>query len=106
MTTSIDIFHIPIEENMKKRNTYKANTYAHYVKDLATHKSTISAFEVGVRGYLTIKNKKGGGSAINVKKEPYLKIFCEAYQTQSITGSSLIYTAWKQPTWGSPGIMT
>ncbi len=49
---------VPFEGNIKQRNIDKSNKYAHFLTDIKSHKVTLTAFEVGVRGYLTPENMK------------------------------------------------
>ena len=58
-----DNFHIfeltcPLEENVEKRNLEKSNKYAHFITDISTAKTTVNAFEVSSRGYLSPRNHK------------------------------------------------
>ena len=47
---------VPFEGHIAARHTYKTNKYAHFVQDITTHKTIVTAVEVGVRGYLTKDN--------------------------------------------------
>ena len=54
-------FHIfeltcPLEENIDKRHTDKSNKYAHFITDISTVKTSVKAFEVSSRGYLSPQN--------------------------------------------------
>ena len=49
---------VPFETNIKARNKLKADTYAHFATDIKTYKATVTAFEVGSRGYLTKENER------------------------------------------------
>ena len=57
---TVDIFEltVPFEHNITTRHTFKSNKYAHFSKDITSHKTKITAFEVGSRGYLTPENEK------------------------------------------------
>ena len=56
----IEIFEltVPFESNIKARNIFKSNKYAHVSRDVTSQKTTVTAFEVGARGYLTLENEK------------------------------------------------
>ena len=56
----VEIFEltVPFEGNIKARNTQKSNKYAHFATDIKSHKPTITAFEVGAKGYLTSENEE------------------------------------------------
>ena len=98
---------VPFEHNIKARHTYKSNKYAHFTRDITTHKATVIAFEVGARGYLTSENERSLRKICSLcEKGTKPKDFLESISKLSITGSYLIYTARKQPTWSSPGFMT
>jgi len=106
---TVDIFEltVPFEGNIKARNTYKSNRYAHFVKDITSHKATVTAFEVGKRGYLTPENEKRLQKICSFcEKRTKQKEFLESISKLAITCSYLIYTARKQPSWYSPGYMT
>ena len=47
---------VPFEDCIMARHRYKANHYAHFSTDIFSHKTTITAFEVGARGFLTDEN--------------------------------------------------
>ena len=106
---TVDIFEltVPFEGNNKARNTYKTNKYAHFVKDITSHKATVTAFEVGARGYLTVENEQRLRKICTFcEKGTKTKDFLESISKLAITCSYLIYTARKQPSWVSPGFMT
>ena len=98
---------VPFESNIKVRHTYKSNKYAHFTKDITTYKASVIDFEVGARGYLTRDNEQSLRKICSFcEKGTKPKDFLESISKLSITGSYLIYTARKQPTWSSPGFMT
>ena len=98
---------VPFESNIKARHTYKSNKYAHFTWDITTYKATVIAFEVGARGYLTSDNERSLRKICSMyEKGTKPKDFLESISKLSITGSYLIYTARKQPSWSSPGFMT
>ena len=106
---TVDIFEltVPFESNIKARNIYKSNKYAHFSRDITSHKTTVTAFEVGARGYLTVENEKRLKKICSFcKKGTKPKEFLESISKLAITCSYLIYTARKQPSWTSPGYMT
>ena len=106
---TVDIFEltVPFEHNITTRHTFKSNKYAHFSKDITSHKTKITAFEVGSRGYLTPENEKRLRMICSFcVKGTKPKEFLESISKLAITCSYLIYTARKQPTWVSPGYMT
>ena len=44
------------ESNCVKNNIFKSDKYAHFVNDITTHKASLTAIYVGVRGQLSKKN--------------------------------------------------
>jgi hypothetical protein len=46
----------PLEKHIKTRHTEKSNKYAHFVTDIAHIQTTVTAFEVSSRGYLSPEN--------------------------------------------------
>ena len=105
----VEIFEltVPFEGNIKARNTQKSNKYAHFATDIKSHKATITAFEVGARGYLTSENEVRLKKICSFcEKGTKPKEFLENISSLAITSSYFIFTARKQPTWSSPGFMT
>ena len=49
---------VPFEDYIASRHKVKADNYVHFCTDIITHNTTVSAFEVGARGFLTNKNLK------------------------------------------------
>ena len=47
---------VPFETNISARHTYKTDKYAHFITDITNYKATVTAVEVGARGYLTTDN--------------------------------------------------
>ena len=98
---------VPFEGNIKTRHTDKTNKYADFISDIKTHKTTVTAFEVGVRGFLTQDNMERLKDihklcGMKIKKRKFLDII----SALSITGNYLLFLARKQPTWSSPGYLT
>ena len=106
---TVNIFEltVPFEGNIKTRNMQKNNKYAHFVTDIKSHKATVTAFEVGLWGYITEDNEKNLKKLFTFcEKKITSKKFLESISTLSITSSYLIFTSRKQPTWSSPGFMS
>ena len=96
------------EGNIKERNTYKHNKYAHFITDIKSHNVTLTPVEVGVRGYLTKENTNSFTyfHRNHCKKNIPKKKFLSNISALAITGSYYIYTARKEPTWGSPNLLS
>ena len=108
-TKTVEIFEltVPFETNIKSRNKFKANKYAHFATDISTYKAIITAFEVGSRGYLTKENEQRLKKICSFcVKGTRPKYFLESISKLAITSSYIIYTTRKQPTWSTPGFMT
>ena len=106
-TVNIVELTVPFEGNIKQRNTDKTNKYAHFITDIKTHTTTVTAFEVGSRGYLTSENEVRLKLLYTYcKKDINKKKILSNISALAITGSYYIYTARKQPTWSTPGVLT
>ena len=98
---------VPFEDNIKRRHLYKANKYAHFVQDIPTHNTVITAFEVGVRGFMTEDNTKRLKDIHKyMKKTIKQKTLINNCSALAIQGSFYIFTARKEPTWSNPGFLT
>ena len=49
---------VPFEDNITSRHKYKSDYYAHFTSDISTHNTTVTAFEVGAKGFLTEDNSR------------------------------------------------
>ena len=47
---------VPFEQNIEQRHFEKANKYAHFETDCTDYNCTVTAFEVGSRGYISTRN--------------------------------------------------
>jgi hypothetical protein len=90
-------FHIfeltcPLEENIVARNTDKTNKYAHFIKDISDAKTSVTAFEVSSRGYLSPENHKNL-KALHKFCQPTIKLstFKQNISTLSIYSSYHIW---------------
>ena len=90
-------FHIfelncPIQENIVARNTDKTNKYAHFIKDISNAKTSVTAFEVSSRGYLSPENHKNL-KALHKFCQPTIKLstFKQNISTLSIYSSYHIW---------------
>jgi hypothetical protein len=105
-TVNIVELTVPFEGNIKLRNTYKTDKYSHFLTDITVLKPSITAFEVGARGYLTADNEARLKDIHSYcGKEIKQRKFLENISALAITGSYLIFTARKQPTWSTPGFL-
>ena len=95
---------VPFESNIKSRNHYKTEKYAFLIQDIKSHQVSVTAFEVGVRGFLTSDNMISL-KTINsfCKKNTKFKTFADNISAISINSSYYIYTHRKEPAWVSPG---
>ena len=102
----VKIFELtaPFESNIRSRNNFKKEKYAFLIQDIKSHTVTVTAFEVGVRGFLTAENLKSL-KTINTfcKKNTKFKTFADNISAISINSSYYIYTCRKEPAWVSPG---
>ena len=80
---TVEIFEltVPFESNIKARHTFKSNKYAHFLRDTISHKTTVTAFEVGARGHLTVESEKRLKKICSFsEKVKKIKNFWKAYQ--------------------------
>ena len=47
---------VPFEQNINQRHLEKSNKYAHFTTDCTNYTCTVTAFEVGSRGYISTRN--------------------------------------------------
>jgi len=88
------------ESNCVKNNIYKSDKYAHFVNDITTHKASVTAFEVGVRGQLSKENMSRLHSLHTfTKKNIKFKTFTNNLSALAVNSSYFIYTCRKQPMW-------
>ena len=57
---TLDIFEltVPFERNIEVRHREKSDKYAHFVQDITNYITTVTAFEIGSRGYISPSNKR------------------------------------------------
>ena len=105
--SNLDIWEltVPFESNIPARHVLKENKYAFMITDIKTHKTSVTAYEVGSRGYITKENyerlKTFHGKYC--KKNIKLKTFINNISAITINTSYLIYICRKEPVWPSIG---
>ena len=109
VSKTLDIWEltVPFESNISKRHTDKQNKYAHYISDITSHKVTVTAFEVGARGFLTPDNLN--------RLKLFHKKYCNTTTKQgqfiknlssiTINSSYYIYNCRHNPTWMEPSYL-
>ena len=98
---------VPFEDCITSRHKHKADKYAHFYTDITTHKTTVTAFEVGVRGFLTSDNRKRLKYIHTfTSKNMSQNKFIENCSALAIKLSFYLFTARKEPTWSNPGYLT
>ena len=98
----VDMFELTVnwESNSVKNNIYNSDKYAHFVKDITTHKASVTAFEVGVRGQISKENMSRLHSLHTfTKKNIKFKTFTNNLSALAVNSSYFIYTCRKQPMW-------
>ena len=91
-TVNIVELTVPFEGNIKLRNTYKTDKYSHFLTDITVLKPTITAFEVGARGYLTADNEARLKDIHSYcGKEIKQRKFLENISALAITGSYICF---------------
>ena len=48
---------VPLERNIDESHLFKKNKYAHFVKEITTHKVSVTAFEISSRGLVSKRNQ-------------------------------------------------
>ena len=105
---TLNIFEltVPFELNIEDRHKQKSNKYAHFIEDITNFTTTVTAFEIGSRGYISSDNKhrlhllhkfmKGG---IPISK------FQKNISALSVYSSYHIFLCRKDPTWSEPNYL-
>ena len=105
---TMDIFELtcPLEPNIKKRHAEKSDKHAHFNGDLDCHKSKVTCFEIGSRGYISPDNHERLKNLHKFcKPNTKLKKFKENIAALSIYSSYAIFIGRKEPQWMKPGPM-
>ena len=105
---TLNIFEltVPIEWNIEKRNKSKNDKYAHFVKDIENYTTTVTAFEIGSRGYISSKNKDRLYSLHKFLKAGIsLSKFQQNTSALSIYSSFYIFICRKDPSWTEPNYL-
>ena len=91
----------PLETNIEKRHIDKQNKYAHFIKDITTFTTTVTAFEVSSRGFIN-KIKLKHLQALHkickpgIKLSTFKKTSPVCPFTQAITSGSVEATPYSQ----------
>ena len=94
---------VPFESNIKTRNLHKTNKYAYLLTDITSLAPKITAFEIGVRGFITKENKESPKYIHTFCDQSVkYKTFMENISAIAINSSYYIYTCRKEPTWSKP----
>ena len=90
------------EMNISTRHTFKENKYAYFLTDIKNFTTTVIAFEIGARGYVTRENcdrlkllRKFCKKGIKAKK------FIENISAIAVNSSYLIFINRKEPNWST-----
>ena len=98
----VDIFEltVPFESNIHSRNLHKNNKYSYLLQDITVFTPFVTAFEVGVRGYITIENRERL-KKIHSYCDSKIKFntFLQNISAIEINSSYYIYTCRKEPSW-------
>ena len=93
---------VPFERNIKQRHTEKTNKYGYLVHDIPQYDVSITAFEVGSRGYIDSDNRKRLADLHKFcTKELKLKTFLDNISALSINSSYYIFCCRKEPQWSA-----
>ena len=100
MTVNIFELTVPFESNIRSRNIYKNDKYAYLLTDIKSHTTSVTAFEIGVRGFISKENKERLADIYTFcDKKIKLKTFNDNISALAINSSYYIYTCRKEPSW-------
>ena len=94
---------VPFEKNIDDRHKMKTEKYSHFLQDINSHKTYLTAFEIGARGYIS------QGNHANIKKlhkfmKPSTKLtkFKENISAMTIYSSYHIFNFKIEKDWEEP----
>ena len=105
---TLDIFEltVPFEFNIEARNKFKNNKYAHFIQDIKTHRTSVTAFEVGSRGYISPNNKHRLHTLHKFMKPGItLTKFQQNVSALSVYSSYHIFICRKDSNWDQPNYL-
>ena len=105
---TLDIFEltVPFEFNIEDRNKFKNNKYAHFITDIKTYTTSVTAFEIGSRGYISPKNKHRLHTLHKyIKPGTTLTNFQKNISALSVYSSYHIFIARKDQIWSEPNLL-
>ena len=89
--------------NIDARHTYKENKYAYLLTDITDYATTVTAFEVGARGFVSRDNRERLKSLHKFcKKNIKLKTFIENISSLAVNSSYYLFLCRKDPVWTDP----
>ena len=103
---TFNIFELtcPLETNIKTRNQQKMNKYSHFLLDIDIWTPTLTCFEIGSRGYISLENHITLKTLHQCCKPGIqLKKFKENISSISLYSSYSIFLNRKEPQWFNPG---
>ena len=91
------------EMNTDDRHTHKTNKYAYLLTDITTMKPTVTAFEIGSRGFITTENRNRLKQLHKFfKKGIKFSKFIENISAISVNSSYYIFLNRKEQIWVDP----
>ena len=101
----ISIFELTVsnEMNIDSAHLYKQNKYSYFLTDISSFSPTVTAFEVGARGFITKQNRERLKNLHKFcKKSIKLKTFIENVSALAVNSSFFIFISRKDPVWSDP----
>ena len=98
----VDIFEltVPFESNINTRNLHKSNKYAYLLQDITSFSPSVTAFEIGVRGFVTSFSRERLKKIYSYcDSKIKFNTFLQNISAISINSSYYIFTCRKEPTW-------
>ena len=105
---TLDIFEltVPFERNIEVRHREKSDKYAHFVQDITNYTTTVTAFEIGSRGYISPSNKQRLHYLHKFLKAGItLPKFQQKISSLSIYSSYHIFICRKDVGWAEPNLL-
>ena len=102
---TISIFELTVsnEMNIDNAHLYKENKYAYFLTDISSLSPTVTAFEVGARGFITKQNSDRLKNLHKFcKKSVKLKTFIDNVSALAVNSSFFIFISRKDPVWCDP----
>ena len=106
---TVDLFEltVPGELRISESNKLKADRYSHFKTDIVSYKTTVTPFEISVKGHVTRENRDRLRRIHKfTDKSKTLKKFIQDISYIAILSTYYIYIARNEPAWSDPPFIT